>query len=191
MEAVLRNERVRSVSMTVVKGVAISITFAAVYYAICMANPLLATSPIGGISNTLRIANALRAFVLISPASAIGCGIGAQMFQVSTGKAALLSYPIQPMLVAGIYLLGGVVSQLWGRSTFKDITVLAVSSFIAAVLKAINLVAVAMLFHSATWGSLLSGVVLTKILIAVLVVLAGYPLVRSWEAYRGKDGPAQ
>lgn len=192
MEAILRDDRVRSVARTLVRAVAITITFAVLYWAISAANPMLAKSLTEPFGLTFRWANALRAFMLPFGAPAVvGTSFGAQAFNVSTGTVGLFGQAFMPVITMLIGLLMLTWSKVWGRSTLKDLTVLTVYGALVGLVVAARHAGIALTVAPEAYRPLLEVAVLTRVGVTTLTHVAGYPLVRLWEAYRGKGGTAQ
>lgn len=173
---------------TAAVAVAVTLGFAGLYFFLCMINPALAKSAMGGLvfGKTIRVANALRAFLLVSPFAVIGTGLGAHMFNVATGTALIWAAPFMPIAQTAVALAGAAWSKVWGRAWWKDLIVLGCVGFTGALLVSLNLTSFAILAAGLPFGKLLVSAVQFKLLVGTLTVMAGYPLVllydKTWGA---------
>jgi hypothetical protein len=179
MELAISQDRTKAIA----KSVAIAITFAVLYFIMCVINPfnyLTGAASLATFAN-IRWANILKSFALVSPASTIGIFFGSRAFDIYTGKAVLAAYPIMPMIYLALGLGVYWVSQKWGRSTAKDLTILTVFAVITALLVSMNLIGFAAIFGGTALGQLFTTGVLVKVLSHIVVFWAGYPIVRMLE----------
>lgn len=170
----------KATAIALVKGLAIALSVAAVYLALCVMNPFAASGSFGNLGiidlSSLRIANGLRLLFLVNPWTAIGCSIGSQAFNLWQGKALVGLYWALPTVYAGIYLFASAVSRRVGRSFKKDFAIAAAASFIAGSIGALNVLAVG-------WVLGLKDITFTIYLLDVLkhmftVMVIGYPMLR-------------
>jgi hypothetical protein len=178
----MENILVKENSYAIVKTIAITLSIAVIYWMICMYTPELSKASVTGlfIGKTIKLANMLRALLIISPAAVIGTGIGAWMFNLSTGTAGLSAYPILPIVVTSIALGFHKVSQKIGRSTLKDLTILGLYGLVSSSIVAFNLLIYTLIMAPTT---VLTSLVIWKIVVGTLTVMAGYSLVLVWEKF--------
>ncbi|BCS54058.1 hypothetical protein [Geobacter sp. SVR] len=181
METAITSTRISTVAM---KALAVTIIVAAVYWAICMVSPELAKSSVAGLyfGKTLKFANMLRAAILVSPYAVIGTGVGAWMFNLTTGTAGMSAYPILPFVITLIGLGFHRLSMKIGRNTVKDLALLTVFGVITGAIIALNLTSFAVLAGGLSLAAL-KGPIIFKIVGNTLTVLAGYPLVKVFDRY--------
>jgi len=174
------------------KGVAISLGITSLYILICYANPALAKSAMGGFvfGKTLRLANILRAFSLISPGGAIGVALGAWYFNVLTGTVGLsFGYLVLPFAHLGGGLTVHFISKKVGRSFFKDLLLLGTYGLFMGIVITLHLTSLAIFVKGETWSALFTAAAATKISSNIIITMMGYPLIRGWEKVigRGRD----
>jgi hypothetical protein len=163
-----------------VKQIAITICIGALYFFMLIHNPgnyLVGLPGIESISN-IRWANVLRPLALIFPASVFGISAGAYMFNVYTGKILIGMYPIMPFIILGVAIVMCSLSNIWGRSTSKDLIVLTLWGLIIGVMVSLHITSIAILLTPVTWGKLLSIGVAWKIFTHIAVMWIGYPITR-------------
>lgn len=177
---VLTINRISEKAIALTKSVAISIGVATIYFLMTVLNPLASLT--GGASimalANVRFSNMLRALVIVSPASAVGVALGSHAFNIYSGKVGLMAYPIIPLIAIGVGLGMYKLSNMWGKSTFKDLTLIGLGGFIMGLVITLNLTTIASVFENGTFKMLLTGAAQWKILTHTLVPLMGYPLVK-------------
>lgn len=165
------------------KQVVIAIGIGTLYFIMCVLNPfnlLTGAASLAAFAN-IRWANLLRAFVIASPGAALGIAGGAHIFNIYSGKVAIGAYPIIPMIAVivglGTYYLG----QKIGRSTLKDISLIAGYGLIMGLVSTLHLTSIAVIMDGSAWGELTSFAAQWKIFTHTLIPVLGYPFVRYFE----------
>ena len=175
-----RYTQVKNIVLAVTMIVSISL----LYFGICEMTPLLSKSPyLGSFGKAIRLANSLRALVVVSPYAIIGTGVGALMFSIANGNVALGAGAIIPAIVTSI---GLYINRVYKEKTFlKDLFFITIYGILASLVVSTNLISmlyVAGLFNNTVWLALMS-----KIGITVATMLAGYPLVILYRKVLKKD----
>ncbi|MDT8434709.1 MAG: hypothetical protein RQ731_08145, partial [Anaerosomatales bacterium] len=136
MEAVLKNERVRTAARATTKAIALTVTFAALYYFMNSLNPAVAKSIGEPFGLTFRFAQVLRAFTLwLGPVVPVGTFVGSKMFNSSVGDA-FSFVPVFNMFIGiGIWR----VSKLIGRSTRKDLALVLAYGLLTGLVVSLKL----------------------------------------------------
>ena len=178
-EITLNNTKRLTFSEVLIKELLIAIAIGITYYYAAHFDPFAATTGLANLlAGHIKLANILKAFILISPGAAIGIAGSNLALLVDSGKIAIPSYlilqPIVLLLGLGTYAL----SKKIGRSTIKDITLIVMYALISGFIIKLNLVSIALLFDNATWGKALQLAVLTKILVNIPIMLVGYGFIR-------------
>lgn len=164
----------------VARFMAITLTFALAYYLVSAANPTLAKSITEPFGFTIRLASAFKAFTLpFGAAVPLGTFFGSSGFSMSVGDL-----PFVPMANLGIGLLVALGSKLWGRSTVKDLTLLAVYGLTTGIVVALKMTGWAMLVSPESWMPLITTAFTLRVLSHASVYLMGYPMVLGWERLR-------
>lgn len=154
-----------------------------------MAYPPLAKTALQGlpIAWTFRAANTLRALVIANPAVAFGVGLGGHWFNVASGKAMLWTFPFLSAMHVAVGVCAWKMSKLWGRSTVKDLTILALYGLIMGILVSMNLTAYAAVLNLAGadhLGKLFSITAALKISTNVVETMLGYPLLKVYDSFK-------
>jgi hypothetical protein len=176
MEQVLT--RVKPIAIARQAVVALSVAVA--YFLLAKVNPfagLTGAASIAVLSN-IRMANILRALVIVSPGAAIGVALGAHAFNISTGKVLIGAYPIMPLIAAGVGLFTYGLSQKWGRSVGKDLALIALYGFIMGLVVTLHLTSIAAFVDDKTLKIFFTGAAQWKILTHTIVPMLGYPLLK-------------
>lgn len=178
MEQTLNNQR--TLTQTIVKEGAIVITFAVLYFAMVNMNPWAGLTGMANLAilSNIRIANILKAFVIVSPSAVGGIAMGAYAFNMYSGKVAFGAYSAMPFITMCIGALAFFVSAKIGRSTIKDLSVLAVYGLITGLVVSLNLVAISTLVSNETWSMIFTTAVQLKIAFHIITPMIGYPLVK-------------
>ena len=187
MERTLK--RVDVVSKEVVKQSVIALSVTAVYMVLCNINPASALVGIPALSfvASIRLSNLLRPLVLRYYGAAFGIAMGSYLFSVQSGKVLLGAYSVMPVIMLGVSIFFYGLAKAWGRSLLKDLTLIALYGFVAGVIVSLNLVAVSMLLNGTVWSKLLQTAIQYKVLLHVLISLAGYPILKLVEGLYEKN----
>lgn len=182
--AVLKNSNTKTIAKTVVNQAAISLCVATLYFAMCIVNPfnmLTGAAALASFAN-IRWANLLRAFVIISPGAAVGIGAGAHAYNMYRGASLLGAFPVIPFIATTVGLAMYSISQKWGRSTKKDLTLIFIYGLIMGLTVTVNHVGIAVMLSDAVWAELLTFAAFWRLFTSIAVPLMGYPLVRYYES---------
>jgi hypothetical protein len=174
-EATIERVNIKAIATQVV----IALSFAALYYGMVMYSPVPAKSSLIGMvfGKTLRLANMLRAFVLVTPMAPVGTAIGAYLMKVHAGFGEYLGSSLNLILGLSIYR----VSKKVGRSVLKDLVLLATYGFLSGLIITITHAGLAAFMNLGTFTSLLYGLLTFKLVTSTVIYLAGYPFVGVWE----------
>lgn len=138
--------------------------------------------PFQSIGKSLRFGTMLRAFSLISPGSAIGVTIGSGWYSTSTSAGILFIPARWVAAIVGVAVY--YISQRWGRSTVKDLTLLAIAGLISGTVTALKILIIAKSFGD-VFQDPAQIAALWKIGVTMAMTMAGYPFVLAFEAVRG------
>ena len=178
-----------SISLAMVNAIVVVISIAFIYWLICMITPELSKSSVLGVyfGKSIKLANMLRAFLLVSPAVVIGTGIGAWLFNMSTGTSGVSAYPILPFILTAVGLAFYKISQKYGRSIIKDLIILTIFGFISSLIVTLNLMATSILVGDIAL-KIITPNIIWRLFIGTLTILAGYPFVLIYEQFNKKLG---
>jgi hypothetical protein len=103
---------------SIAKQFVIALSVATVYFCLANISPFGALSavPILSFVTSLRWSNILRPLVLAWPGAAWGIAAGSYAVNVASGKVALGSYQVMPIIMLVIGLAAYGASKAWGRS---------------------------------------------------------------------------
>jgi hypothetical protein len=178
MELVLT--QTKTISKVVAKQAVVALSVAVAYFLLAKMNPLAGLTGAASLAAfaNIRVANVLRALVIVSPGAAIGVAAGAHAFNISTGKVLLGAYPIMPIIAAGVGLFTYTLSQKWGRSVGKDLALIALYGWIMGVVVTLHLTSIAAFVDDKTLKIFFTGAAQWKILTHTIVPMLGYPLLK-------------
>jgi hypothetical protein len=167
----------------------ITLSFAFLYWGLCMLTPTLSKSylmiPVFG--KSIKLANLLRAFTLWTPWAEVGCSVGQQWFDSSIGMPPPFSIDTWAHIAAGF---GAYYwAKTWGRSTIKDLLVLIVYGIVGSLISTVNASFIGVAFLASTIGTgfveLFKGAILFKTITKTTMILLGYPLAKAVVALTG------
>jgi hypothetical protein len=185
---IFTDEKSISVTKTIVEGLAITISFASLYFILCMLNPTLAQSNLVGIfGKSFKVANLLRAFVLWNPMSAVGMFLGSQMFDSATARA-FVPVDVLGMAQVGLGFSIWGISKKIGRTWYKDIALLALYGVLGSLIMSVNVAVVAGIMQGtglSNIGKIFKEIIWFKVWSKTLLFIGGYPLLKLF--MRGKD----
>jgi hypothetical protein len=186
MEIALTKEKVNA--KAVARQGAIGITVGAVYFGLLVANPLSALTGVASLAMyaKLRFANLLAPLALSNPGAILGMAMASWYFNIYSGRATLFTYPAMTIAFMGVLLGMHTVSKKIGRSTKKDLAVLAIFGALLGAIASLNLMVIASWTQSATWSQLLQVGVLWKIVNHSIIFMAGYPITKFIEGKLNK-----
>jgi hypothetical protein len=165
--------------------IAIVVSIALLYVGLCELTPILSKTPVltATFGKTLRLANMLRALVLVSPAGVIGTGVGALLFSISNGSISFGAQSIVPVMIT---MFGLVINRLYTTPTMvKDLSLLAVYGMFSGLMVSMN--NTLMLLSVGKLDGLISSAITGRVIISMFTVMAGYPLVLAWRKLTPKD----
>jgi len=180
--------RDNSILLVILKEMGIAISFGVVYFTMCVMNPLAGLTGIAGLfSANIRWASLLRAFALVSPSSSIGIGFATIAYTVYSGKIVNPTQLIVNVLVTAIAIGIYFLSRKIGRSKLKDISLLAIFGLLVGIITKLNLVLIAVIMGESTFAILFESVVWLKILLSMVLFMAGYPLLMIVRRVQNED----
>lgn len=177
------------VSRAVVMQSVVAISVAALYFLLAKMNPASAFIGVPALSfiASLRLSNLLRPLVIAFPGASFGIAMGSQLVNASSGKVALFGYAIMPIIMLGISLFFYGVSNAFGRSTIKDLLVIAAYGATAGIVVSLNIISLSVILDGTVWSKLLQTAVMYRVLLHTLISLAGYPILKLVEGIYEKD----
>jgi hypothetical protein len=178
MDAVFDKVNVREAAKTM----AIVIGFAIIYALMTIYSPVFAKSSFAGMvfGKTLRLANMLRAFALITPLAPIGTAIGSASLKLGSGLTEYVGTTLNLLLGLFIYRQ----SQRFGRSMVKDLSLLAFYGLVSGLIVTVTHAGFASLLGIAGFKDLVTEMLTFKMLTSMVIYMAGYPFVGVWELVR-------
>jgi len=161
------------------KAAAITIGFATAYVVMTVYSPVLAKSSFAGMAfgSTLRIANVLRAFSLVTPLAPIGTFFGSIAMDAGNPWGAALTPALNTAVGLGVW----TISRRIGRSVAKDLCLLAIYGLLSALIVTFTNAGMAVLVSGAAFLPLVRSLIGFKVLTSMVIYMAGYPLVGAWE----------
>ena len=178
--------QVKVTSKTLVREIAIAITFAIAYFILVKINPFTALAGTASLATfaTIRLANVLYAFILVTPSAAVGIAMGGYAFNVSSGKVAFGSYPIIPFIMMVVGLGVYYVINKIGRSVKTDLIILTIYGAIIGSIVALNNILFAVATDETVLGTLFTIGALYKIFNHIIMFLLGYVFVTKFDSIR-------
>lgn len=169
---------IRAAAVTTAKVVAIALSFAVLYVLMTTYSPVLAKSSMAGMlfGKTLRLANALRAFALVTPLAAIGTGVGGIWMDMTSAAPNVWNSVFNTTWGLGVY----AASRRWGGSRLVDMSLLAGFGVLSGLTVSITNGSMFLLAGGQADGTFMS-LVGFKVVSSVIIYMSGYALV---EGYR-------
>jgi hypothetical protein len=171
----------KSISLPYVRPIVISVSVALAFWLLCVVTAGLSTSSIMTLKfgYTYKIANTLRALVIVSPAAVVGTGIGSLLWNITQGNFSAAS-PIMPIATTGVGLFLCGLSRRLGHTLFRDMLILVLYGCLHGILISSNYFALASVL---SLNNVPLNLILIKMLTSSCIICAGYPLVVAWRKY--------
>lgn len=154
-------------------AIAVPVTF--LYWGISTATPTISkTLTLIGFENSLRLANALRGLVTVSPGAVVGTGVGANIFNSTQGRPDVI-LPIA-MVAIGLAIHG--IAKLSGKSIIKDILLVALYGAIGGFLVTVKKLSIALLLSPVIGEKFMAYLFTYKMWTSVVIYLLGFAIYK-------------